>query len=308
KKLHFVSLGKYAKSVKKPRKRKQPKIAVIYALGSIESGEGDEETIGSDRIAAAIRKARKDSTVKAVVMRVNSPGGSALASDVIWREVVLCKKEKPFIVSMGDVAASGGYYISCAADKIFADPTTVTGSIGVFGLIPNTQNFFKNKLGVNFDRVTTNAHSDMMTIFRPLDNFEKRKIQMSVENVYNTFLTRVAEGRGMTKEEVDNIGQGRVWSGIDAKEIGLIDDFGSLNDAIAYAAEKAELEDFKIYELPKQEDPFEKFLKDLTEDLEAVVYSSVIGKENWNTIESIENLKEKDRIQARLPFGFAVKY
>ncbi len=229
------------------------KVAIVYATGSIEGGNGDNETIGSERISRAIRKARLDSTIKAVVLRVNSPGGSALASDVMWREMILCKEKKPVVVSMGDVAASGGYYIACPADKIFANPTTITGSIGVFGLMPYAGDFFENKLGITTDRAMTNDHADMGSPFRMLSDYEFNTIQKGVDKIYDQFTSKVAEGRGMTQAEVDDIGQGRVWTGIDAKEVGLVDELGGLSAAIAYAAETAELDDYDVTTFPKKE-------------------------------------------------------
>jgi protease-4 len=221
----IVICSKYSKSNPKPKKEfTSDKIAVIYAIGEIEGGQGDDETIGSDKISETIREARLDKNIKAIVLRVNSPGGSALASDVIWREVVLAKKVKPVVVSMGNVAASGGYYISCAANAIVAEPTTITGSIGVFGLMFNAQNMFKNKLGLTFDTYKTSNYTDLGTVTRPLTNGEKNILQVQVDQVYNTFTSRVAQGRKMSQADVDSIGQGRVWSGIDAKRIGLVDE------------------------------------------------------------------------------------
>lgn len=285
--------------------KNKKRIAVVYAIGGIESGEGDDETIGSERISKAIRKARLDSTVKAVVLRVNSPGGSALASDVIWREVVMTKKVKPLVVSMGDLAASGGYYISCAADKIYAEPTTITGSIGVFGVIPNMKNFFNNKLGITFDGVKTNAHADMMTTSRPLDEFEHRTIQISVEKIYDDFIGKVAEGRGMTKEEVDAIGQGRVWTGIDAKEIGLVDAFGGLDSAVVYAAKLAKVDDYKVKNYPEQKDPMEELIKELKGDAKAYILKQELGV-NYKYYQQLQQLQKIKGVQARLPYNLEI--
>lgn len=221
----------------------QERIAIVYAVGDIVSGEGSDEQIGSDRIARAIRTVREDDKIKAVVFRVNSPGGSALASDVIWREVELTKKVKPIIVSMGDVAASGGYYIACAADSIFAQPNTITGSIGVFGIIPNLQNFFNNKLGITFDEVKTGKYADLMSVNRPLTVDERDLIQQGVNKTYNTFTKKVADGRKISQAKVDSIGQGRVWTGAQALQIGLVDRLGGLEDAIKSAAKKAKIKD-----------------------------------------------------------------
>ena len=255
-KISFLSLDDYSKSAIVSEASKD-KIAIIYAVGEIESGEGDDDKIGSARIAKAIRDARLDNTIKAIVFRVNSPGGSALASDVIWRETVLAQKTKPFIVSMGDVAASGGYYISCAADRIFAQPNTITGSIGVFGMIPNAQKALSEKLGITVDTVNTNKHSDVGTILRGVTTEEFEYVQQSVENIYDVFISKVALGRKTSKNKIDSIGQGRVWSGMDAIKINLVDELGGIKDAIAYAAKQAKLRSYKTVDLPKQKDPIQ---------------------------------------------------
>jgi protease IV len=298
-------MGKYTKVPKsKKEKTTKDKIAVVYAVGSIESGEGDDETIGSDRIAKAIRDARKDSTIKAIVLRVNSPGGSALASDVMWREVVLARKTKPVIVSMGDVAASGGYYISCGADRIFAQPNTITGSIGVFGMLPNLEKMFKNKLGITFDTANTNKHSDLGNLSRPVSESEGKVIQNGVESIYKTFIGRVANGRGMSPDAVDSIGQGRVWSGVDALKIGLVDELGGLKDAIKYAAGKVNLENYRLVTLPKQKEPFEEILKELSGEAEARTYQR-IQKElglSLDVMQSLSKIMKMKGVQARLPF------
>ena len=288
---------------------KQPEIAVIYASGSIMSGEGDDESIGSDKFAKAIRSARRDSSVKAIVLRVNSPGGSALASDVIWREVVLAKKEKPVVVSMGDVAASGGYYISAAADEIYALPTTITGSIGVFGIIPNMKGFFNDKLGMTFDGVKTGKFADFGEVTRPLTDAEYQILQTSVDRTYNEFLTRVSDGRGMKKEKIDEIGQGRVWSGANAIDIKLIDKFGGLNAAIDRAAELAELEDYHIKDLPKRKDPFQQLMEDLTGQAYANILVSYMGdeKELLHRFEDVKSIKEMKGVQALMPYSIIIE-
>jgi protease-4 len=305
-KIAFADVAKYQKKVKESRKEKkigskQPKIALIYAVGSIESGEGDEETIGSDRIAKAIKDARLDSTVKAIVLRVNSPGGSALASDVIWREMTLAKKAKPTIVSMGDVAASGGYYISCAADRIFAQPNTITGSIGVFGVLPNLQKALSDKLGINIDTVNTNKHSDVGTPFRIVSESEYAYIQNGVEKVYETFIGRVAEGRNTTTALVDSIGQGRVWSGVDALKINLVDELGGTNEALAYAAKMAKITDYKIEEMPKRKDPFAMFLNNKEEEVEARLIKKNLGAQ-YQFLMHVQTIINLKGVQARLPY------
>jgi protease-4 len=282
-----------------------PKIAVIYATGAIESGEGDDKTIGSERISKAIAEARKDEKVKAIVLRVNSPGGSALASDVIWREVVLAKKVKPVVVSMGDVAASGGYYIACAANKIYASPNTITGSIGVFGVMFNGQKFLNNKLGITIDTVKTGKHSDLGSIYRPLTADERAVIQQEVEHVYDVFTKKVAEGRKKTQAEIDSIGQGRVWSGVDAIKIGLIDAFGGLNDAIADAAKMAKLDKYRIYSLPKQKSTLESLFKKTTENEEARVMERELGLA-YKYYKNLQDVLKSQGIQARLPYSIDI--
>ena len=298
-----ISLRKYTHAKVKidKKKRSRNKIAVIYALGAIESGEGDEKTIGSEKISQAIRKARIDKSVKAIVLRVNSPGGSAIASEVIWREVNLSKKFKPIIVSMGNLAASGGYYISCAADKIIANPTTLTGSIGVFGFIPNFKQFFDKKLGITFDNVKTNDNADFISTVRPLTSFQRSVIKDDVERIYQTFIEHVAEGRKLTTAQVDSIGQGRVWSGVDAKRIGLIDEFGGLEKAIEIAANMAELDDYRIISLPKQKDPFTQIIEDVFGGVQISILEKKLGinYQYYNYLQSIYNMKD---VQARLPY------
>lgn len=310
-KIAFADIAKYQKNVrpafnKEKKSSKQPKIALIFAEGEIASGEGEEgKVIGSDRIAKAIRDARTDSTVKAIVLRVNSPGGSALASDVIWREMTLAKKAKPTIVSMGDLAASGGYYISCAADRIFAQPNTITGSIGVFGVLPNMQKAFADKLGINIDTVNTNKHSDVGSPFRKVSENENVFIQNSVEKVYETFIGRVAEGRKITTAMIDSIGQGRVWSGADALKINLVDELGGTNDALAYAAKMAKISDYKVEEMPKRKDPFSLFLNNKEDEMEARLIKKNLGAqyEFLNYVKTIINLKG---VQARLPYELTI--
>lgn len=276
------------------------RIAIIFAEGEIVSGKSRDGSMGSETIAKAIKEARNDDKVKAIVLRVNSPGGSALASDVMWREVVLAKKEKPVVVSMGGVAASGGYYISCAADKIYAESSTITGSIGVFGLIPNMKGMFNKKLGINIDRVNTNEFSDGLTPFRPLEETERAALKDMIEIIYDDFTQKVADGRKMTQAAVDSIGQGRVWTGINAKEIGLIDEIGGLEDAISFAVEMADVEDYRLTELPAQEDPFQKMLKGLSNDVRLQILGEEIGRAEYyyNNIKQVINSKG---VYTRLP-------
>ena len=305
-KLNFISLNKYSNVKVEKKEISRNKIAIIYATGEINSGEGDEKSIGSETTAKAIKTAREDKNVKAIVLRVNSPGGSALASDVIWRETVLAKEEKPLIVSMGDYAASGGYYIACAADSIVANPTTLTGSIGVFGMIPNLQKLYKNKLGISIDTVNTNKHADM-GMNRALTKFEEDKVQKNVVDIYTTFITHVGEGRNMSTTAVDEIGQGRVWTGYDAKDIGLIDTYGGLEKAIEIAVYLAEIEDYRIISLPKKKDPFAELAQKFggeTSISDLVMLKLGLKTELTNPI---ENLLKRDKIQARIPFIMELK-
>ncbi len=305
-KLNFISLNKYSNVKVEKKEISRNKIAIIYATGEINSGKGDVKSIGSETTAKAIKTAREDKNVKAIVLRVNSPGGSALASDVIWRETVLAKEEKPLIVSMGDYAASGGYYIACAADSIVANPTTLTGSIGVFGMIPNLQKLYKNKLGISIDTVNTNKHADM-GMNRALTKFEEDKIQKSVVDIYTTFITHVGEGRNMSTTAVDEIGQGRVWTGYDAKDIGLIDTYGGLEKAIEIAVYLAEIEDYRIISLPKKKDPFAELAQKFggeTSISDLVMLKLGLKTELTNPI---ENLLKRDKIQARIPFIMELK-
>lgn len=312
KKLNLITLSDYhsdkgGKSDKKDKSTKKDKVAVVYAVGGIESGEGDDETIGSDRIAAALKAAREDEKVKAIVLRVNSPGGSALASDVIWRETQLIKQSgKPFYVSMGDYAASGGYYISCAADKIYANPNTITGSIGVFGVMPNFEKFWNNKLGITFDRFETNPHADLISANKALDETEKRMMQNMVTDIYNDFTGKVAAGRNMTQAQVDSIGQGRVWSGEDAKNLGLVDELGSLQDCIAAAAAKAGISDYDVKDLPSLIDPFEKLLGNLSGTTEDKAVMKILG-DNYKMYQDIKSVASMKGVQARMPFIIEIK-
>lgn len=303
----FISLNKYQKvNYENARaKFKKDKIAVIYAQGEIRSGEGSETIIGSERISKALRKAREDDKVKAIVLRVNSPGGSALASDVIWREAKLAQEVKPVIVSMGDVAASGGYYIACAADKIYASPNTITGSIGVFGILMSFEELYTEKIGLTFDQVKTNRFADLGNTTRPLTKEEYTIIQESVVEIYETFTSKVAEGRNMSQRNVDAIGQGRVWSGVNAMDINLIDEYGGLNDAIKGAAELAELDDYRVYELPEQKDPLQELLQGLEEDMQTKWMKHQLG-EQYKYYKTIQDLQHLKGVQARMPYQFVI--
>lgn len=309
-KLKFITLNKYErvpKSKDAKGKLEKDKIAVIYATGQIVDGESKDDNIGGESLSKTIREARLDDKVKAVVLRVNSPGGSALASEIIWREVFLTRKVKPVVVSMGDVAASGGYYISCAADKIYAQPNTITGSIGVFGLMWNGKKLLNNKLGITTDIVKTNKYADLGDQFRPMLQDERDIIQKSVEDIYDVFTTRVADGRKMQKASVDSIGQGRVWSGTDAKRIGLVDEFGGLDKAIEGAAKLAKLDKYSIKEMPKTEEAFKQILKMLNDDED--VSASILARElgvSYKYYKNLKDLVQMDGIQARIPFVIEV--
>ena len=281
-------------------------IAVVYASGEIMGGEGTDETIGSERISRAIRKARTDDKVKALVLRVNSPGGSALASDVIWREVVLTKKVKPVIVSMGDVAASGGYYIACGADSIFAQPNTITGSIGVFGIIPNMQKFFNNKLGITFDRVKTAEFADLGSVTRPLKDNERLIIQNEVNRIYDTFTKRVASGRKKQQTYVNEIGQGRVWSGTEALRNGLVDKLGNIDDAVRSAAKMAKLTDYEVVAYPKQKDAFQSLFDSSDDKLKDYFTKKELG-EHYQYYQQLKSALKFTGIQTRMPYTIIIK-
>lgn len=301
--LNSISLRKYTK-VPKTKDYKglaRDKIAVIYAHGNVVMGNRGEGAVSSERISKAIRKARRDSTIKAIVFRVNSGGGSALASEVIWREVDLATKVKPVVASMGDVAASGGYYILAPADTIVANPNTITGSIGVFSILPNAQKFFNSKLGINMDVAKTNPYSDMGNPFRSLKDEETEYIRFSIEKIYDTFVSHVSSGRKMTWDEIDAIGQGRIWSGTNAMENGLIDVYGGLNRAIEIAAEMCGIEKYRIVELPVLEDPLQLLLKEFSENARTRILKKELG-EHYKYLKQLENLKNMSGVQARIPF------
>jgi protease IV len=305
KKLEIVTLSKYNKSAKKKTEFPKEKIALIYASGEINMGEGDEETIGSDGFSRTIREAREDSSIKAIVLRINSPGGSALASEVIWRELSLAAKKKPLIVSMGSVAASGGYYIATPASIIVADPTTITGSIGVFGVLLNTKDFMNRKLGVTTDVAQTNKHADMGSIFRPLTAEERNVVQAEVENIYDVFLNRVAKGRKLLKTRVDSIGQGRVWNATDALKIGLVDSLGGVDKAIEIASKKAKLSNYRIVELPKQEDPLTTFINDFSTRIRNSIIKSELGSEEA-VYYNIKQMVNRKGILTRMPYDLTI--
>ena len=299
KKIPFVTMENYT-DVPAHKKSVTPKekIAVVYASGSIAGGEGDDQSIGSERISKAIRKAREDEAVKAIVFRVNSGGGSALASDVIWREIDLARQVKPVVASFGDVAGSGGYYIACAATKILADPTSITGSIGVFG-VPNMQGLFNKKLGITFDEAMTNKNGDYIPVTKPLSSYQTLVLQRNVDHIYDVFTGKVAAGRKMSQKAVDSIGQGRIWSGIDAKAIGLVDEMGGLTKALETAAELAKLKDYRLVSLPEQKEWFEELIDQLTGNDPSARIREVLG-EDYAYYQYLKEIREMKGVQARM--------
>ena len=281
-------------------------IAVYYAFGGIDDSTSPEEGINSEKVIKDLRKLREDGTIKAVVLRVNSPGGSAYGSEQIWREVVLLKEKKPVIVSMGDYAASGGYYISCAADYIVADPTTLTGSIGIFGMFPNMEELLTDKLGLHFDMVKTNKFADMGTLARPFNSDERAAMQSYINNGYKLFVKRCADGRGMSVEAIEKIAEGRVWTGATAKELGLVDELGGLNKAIEIAAQKAEVEAYSLLTYPSKESFFSSLMNEGKSNYIEGQLMETLG-EAYPSIKFIQNVKDMDRIQARMPFDLRIQ-
>ncbi|WP_286754269.1 MULTISPECIES: signal peptide peptidase SppA [Sphingobacterium] len=303
--ISFVSLLDYNKKLKDDASGSE--VAVLYAAGEIVDGEGTGPgQIGGDKFSRELRELREDDAVKAVVLRVNSPGGSALASDIIWREVILTKKVKPVIVSMGDLAASGGYYISAAADSIFAEPTTITGSIGVFGVIPNFQNLMNNKIGVHYDGVKTGKFADLMTSFdRPLTAEERDIIQREVDKVYGTFTKVVADGRKLSIADVDSIGQGRVWTGAQGVNNKLVDRLGNLDAAIQAAAKKANLSKYKVSQYPEKEDPFTSILNNSKEKVQVWIAKEQMG-EYYRYFDVVRKATAQTGVQARMPYSVEI--
>ena len=309
--LHELELSDYATHnsdiEENNKKETKNQIAIVYASGEISGGDGDDDHIGSENVSKALRKVREDDHVKAVVLRVNSPGGSSLASDVIWREVMLTKKAKPIIVSMGDLAASGGYYISCAADSIIAEPNTITGSIGIFAIIPNLQKLFNDKLGITFDGVKTGRYADLGNVSRPLSAEEKAILQNSVNRGYDDFTKAVAEGRHKTQAYINSIGQGRVWTGVQAVNIGLVDRLGNINDAIKSAAKKANIKRYTLVPYPEQKkNVFNRFGADISAKMKAHFVKSELG-DNYRYYEQIKGITQMMSIpQARMPYDIVI--
>jgi len=301
-KLNRISVANYIKSGKgRILSTARDKIAVIYAQGEIRYGKGDERIIGQELVKEALQKAKAAKDIKAIVLRVNSPGGSALASDIILREIEITKEEKPVVVSMGSYAASGGYYISCNADRIIAEPTTITGSIGVFGAIPNISEF-SNRIGINAEQIGTNKRSIGYSVFEPMNEDFYMVTREGIERVYNTFVTKVAEGRNMTFEEVDSIAQGRVWTGKEAMEKGLVDELGSLEDAVRAAADLVGITEYRVRNYPDYQKEFKDMFKGPFAKVKENMLKTELGESNYQAVQRIKEFSELKGIQTRLPF------
>jgi protease-4 len=306
--INFVSLAKYSQAVNYKAGKGTDRIAIIYAQGNIVDGNGDDNEIGGDRFRRYIRKARLDEKIKAIVVRINSGGGSAMASENMWREISLARKDKPVVVSYGDVAASGGYYMACNADSIFALPNTITGSIGVFAIIPNMQGFFRDKIGVTFDGVETSPHANAPSVSEPLTETERRFFQADVDSIYQTFLSRVAEGRNMKVADVDSVGQGRVWTGNRAITIGLVDRIGGMSDAMAAAAKLAKLKEYRIREYPEKVNLLERLTGSQKHTVESRLIRRELGEELTKIFEEWKQIKSSiGKVQARMPFNIIFK-
>lgn len=305
--LHSVSLGEYINnSIELPLQEETTSIAVVYAQGDIIYGEGDEETIGQELFVSELEKAREDENIKAVVLRVNSPGGSALASDLIWRALELVKDEKPLVVSMGDYAASGGYYISCNADSIFAEPTTITGSIGVFGIMPNVSELTEN-MGIHSERVATNK-GPSYSPFLPLEQDFYKLSQEGVDAIYTTFVNKVSKGRGMSFDDAHALAQGRVWTGQQAYENGLVDAVGGLDKAIACAASLAEISDYEILNLPDYNKDFrDSMIGGPFGALKKTILKEWVGKEYFDLFQKLNVLRDDKGMQMRIPFVMSIE-
>lgn len=308
--LNYVGLMDYIQKAKLKKINKgSDDIAVIYAQGEILIGEGGKDYIGQKLIVDALHKAVDNDKVKAIVLRVDSPGGSALVSDIIWREMQLAKKEKPLVVSFGNVAASGGYYIGVGGDMIFAEPTTITGSIGVFGTIPNVHELAEN-MGVNAEQVGTNQNSVDYSFFEPMTDTFRNALQESIEETYETFLDRVSKGRNMPVERVNEIAQGRVWSGVDAQALGLVDELGNLEDAIVAAADMAGLEDYGVKKYPKYKSGFEQFMEgygSVKSKIGESIIQEEIGNEAYEILKEFKQFTKQEGVQAKMPFSLNIK-
>lgn len=307
-KINWVPIGKYAKAVDFKEGSGKDRVALIYAQGDIVDGKGDQRQIGSETYRALIRKVRLDKDIKALVFRVNSGGGSGLASENIWRELTITRKVKPVILSFGDYAASGGYYLACNADSIFAEPNTLTGSIGVFSIIPNMQDFFRNKLGVTFDGIKTAEHADAMTVTKPLSVMERAFIQSDVDTFYQTFLTRVSTGRKLPVATVDSMAQGRVWMGAKALQLGLVDRLGNIQDAVDCAARMAKLKNYRLVEYPEPQSLLDIIFGNYKKMSKATAIREELGVEGLSIYQSIKRVKGMiGTMQARIPFEIDIR-
>ena len=304
KEVNLVAVSKYQNPAVKPATSTN-KIAVLYCNGEIVSGKSSEGNIGSVSICEELKKIRKDENIKALVLRINSPGGSALASDVMWREIELLKKEKPVVVSMGSVAASGGYYLAAPASWIVAQPNTITGSIGVFGMLLNAQNLLENKLGIHVETVKFGEYADLGMPNRALNSSERQIVQNGVDLIYNDFIEKVAKGRKLKAEQVDSIAQGRVWSGKDALKIGLVDELGGLDRAIAVAAEKAKITEYRTIQMPTLKEPIEQLFESLSSEAEAYFLKQKLGPQ-YEWFKAIEKQCKHQGIQARMDYTFSI--
>jgi protease IV len=304
----FIPLGKYYESAKsKYINTGSEKIVMIYAEGDIVGGKNSQKEIGQDIYRYFIRKARLDNDVKAIVVRINSGGGSALVSENLWRELTLAKAAKPVVLSFGDVSASGGYYLSCNADSIFADPMTITGSIGVFSMLFNTQSFFKNKLGITFDGVHTAKEPDALSIVQPLTDLQKKFIQNDVDSIYHDFTFRVASGRNKSITYVDSIGQGRIWSGEKALQLGLVDRIGGVQDAVDCAARMAKLSTYRLREYPEPENFLDLLLNNYTQTVKEKTIREDLGEQGAKWYQTMSDYQSMSGVpQARLPFEFSL--
>jgi protease-4 len=307
-KINFVSLSDYEKGADLSEGYAKDKIAVVFAEGDIMYGKPSPETITSDEYLTLLRGIRNDKSIKAVVLRINSPGGSSLASEIIWREIEMIKKEgKKVIVSMGNVAASGGYYIACNADKIFVQPNTITGSIGVFSVVPDFSSFMKNKLGITFDGVATSKYADVPSVTRAMTDEEKKIIQHEVDKIYMVFKTRVAEGRKLDLNYVDSIAQGRVWTGKRAIELKLADQLGGLEEAIAEAVKITGLKSYRVRTYPEPKSLFEYIMNVYPDELSRSSLKKELGADEYEIFLRLKELKnEKGEIKARMPFELAI--
>ena len=309
--LIFASTSDVAKSGM-PEGNTDKEVAVYYAYGEIVQSEssgfsmGQEHQIVGEKMIKDLQKLREDNDVKAVVIRVNSPGGSAFASEQIWREVCLLKEKKPVVVSMGGMAASGGYYISCAANRIFAEPTTLTGSIGIFGMIPDISELMTKKIGLKFDVVNTNKMSDIGSMARPFNAAESAQMQKMINRGYDLFTKRVAEGRGMVQDSVKMIAEGRVWTGEQGLNIGLVDELGNLDDAVTYAAKLAKIEEYRAVSYPDADNPFDQLMNQTKSEYLDSELREMLG-DSYSAFFLMRNVKNIDRVQARLPFELNIK-